>query len=95
MPILRSRVRFPVVALSFLFDSIDFPMIYMEGVSFLFGIGHRIGVIRFHRHIPDSGTLSINIKSKRELTDTVGVIVYATYSKVLIIDQDNNVTTFI
>ena len=50
---------------------------------------------RFHRHIPDSGAMSINIKSKKELTDTVRVIVYATYSKDLIFDQDNNVTTFI
>ena len=49
---------------------------------------------RFHRHIPDSGAMSINIKSKKELTDTVRVIVYATYSKDLIFDQDNIVSTF-
>ena len=67
-------------------------MITTEEVSFLFGIGHRIDAIDFIE-IPDSGEMSINIKSKR-LTDTVQVIVYATYSKDLLLDQDNIVSTF-
>ena len=49
---------------------------------------------RFHRHISDSGSMSINIKSSKEPTDTVRVIVYATYSKDLLLDQDKIVSTF-
>ena len=47
---------------------------------------------RFHRHITDSGSISINLKSRRELAKTVTVIIYATYSKDLIIDGDKVLT---
>ena len=47
---------------------------------------------RFHRHITDSGSISINLKSRRALVKTVTVIIYATYSKDLIIDGDKVLT---
>lgn len=47
---------------------------------------------RFHRHITDSGSISINLKSRAALTQTVTVIIYATYSKDLIIDGDKVLT---
>ena len=43
---------------------------------------------RFHRHITDSGSISINLKSRQALARTVTVIIYATYSKDLVIDGD-------
>ena len=46
---------------------------------------------RFHRHEMDSGTIDVNIKTNVSLTDTVTVIIYATYSTDLTIDKDNNV----
>ena len=36
---------------------------------------------RFHRHISDSGAISINLKTRTVLTNSVTVIIYATYSK--------------
>ena len=47
---------------------------------------------RFHRHMTESGSISINIKTKKEIQSTVSVIVYATYSKDLLIDKDNNIS---
>ena len=47
---------------------------------------------RFHRHITDSGSISINLKSRTALVNTVTVIIYATYSKDLIIDGDKVLT---
>jgi len=47
---------------------------------------------RFHRHITDSGSLSINLKTRTALPNNVTVIVYATYSKDLIIDGDRVLT---
>ena len=42
---------------------------------------------RFHRHPPDSGSMDINIKTKVPIANPVTVIVYATYSTDLIIDE--------
>ena len=47
---------------------------------------------RFHRHITDSGSISINLKSRQALARTVTVIIYATYSKDLVIDGDKVLT---
>lgn len=43
---------------------------------------------RFHRHEMDSGSIDVNIKTKSSLTETVTVIIYATYSTDLTIDMD-------
>ena len=40
----------------------------------------------------ESGSLSINIKTKNPLTKTVTVIIYATYSRDLEIDGDKVLT---
>lgn len=48
---------------------------------------------RFHRHEMDSGSIDVNIKTKTALTNTVTVIIYATYSSDLIIDSDKVITT--
>ena len=42
---------------------------------------------RYHRHKMDSGTIDVNIKTKQPLTETVTVIVYATYSSDIIIED--------
>ena len=42
---------------------------------------------RYHRHKMDSGTIDINIKTKQPLKDTVTVIVYATYSSDIVIEE--------
>ena len=47
---------------------------------------------RFHRHITDSGSISINLKTRKVLDRTVTVIIYATYSKDLVIDGDKILT---
>ena len=47
---------------------------------------------RFHRHVMDSGSMSINLKTRTPLPNTVTVIVYATYTKDLIIDGDRVIT---
>ena len=47
---------------------------------------------RFHRHVSDSGAISINLKSRTPLSNSITVIVYATYSKDLIIDGDRVLT---
>ena len=47
---------------------------------------------RFHRHTTDSGAISINLKTRIPLDRTVTVIIYATYSKDLIIDEDKVLT---
>merc|ERR1712208_204025 len=47
---------------------------------------------RFHKHITDSGSISINLKSRQALARTVTVIIYATYSKDLVIDGDKVLT---
>ena len=46
---------------------------------------------RYHRHPHDSGTIDINIRTKTNLTNTVTVLVYATYSSEIIIDDANTV----
>lgn len=47
---------------------------------------------RFHRHTTDSGSISINLKSRDALAQTVTVVIYATYSKDLSIDGDKVLT---
>ena len=50
---------------------------------------------RYHRHKMGSGTIDINIKTGTALTETVRVIVYATYSSDNIIDNRRvHLTTF-
>ena len=46
---------------------------------------------RFHRHEMDSGSIDVNLKTKTPLASTVTVIIYATYSTDIQIDEDNNV----
>ena len=46
---------------------------------------------RYHRHPHDSGTIDINIRTRTNLTNTVTVLVYATYSSEMIIDDTNTV----
>ena len=47
---------------------------------------------RFHRHAMDSGSISINLKTRTPLVSTVTVIIYATYSRDLVIDGDRVLT---
>ena len=47
---------------------------------------------RFHRHPPDSGSIDVHIKTKTALTETVTVVIYATYSADLLLDKDNVIT---
>ncbi|MEC8529536.1 MAG: hypothetical protein VXY27_01380 [Thermoproteota archaeon] len=46
---------------------------------------------RFHRHSADSGNIDINIRTKTNLANTVTVLVYATYSSEIVIDDSGNV----
>ena len=46
---------------------------------------------RFHRHPHDSGTIDVNIRSRANLTSTVTVVIYATYSSEIIMDDRNTV----
>ena len=46
---------------------------------------------RFHRHPADSGSIDINLRTRTNLPQTVTVIVYATYSSEIIIDENNTV----
>ena len=46
---------------------------------------------RYHRHQMDGGTLDTNINLKASVDETLTVIIYATYSTDLIIDDKNNV----
>ena len=46
---------------------------------------------RFHRHIPNSGNIDINLKLKNETTKTIKVILYASYAIDVFIDQNANV----
>ena len=46
---------------------------------------------RFHRHEMESGTIDVNLKTKTPLANTVTVIIYATYSTDIQIDEDNNI----
>ena len=51
---------------------------------------------RYHRHKMSSGTIDINIKTGTPLAETVTVIVYATYSSDIIIeDRHVLLTTFL
>ena len=47
---------------------------------------------RFHRHIQDSGSIDVYLKSKKPLTKTVTVVLYATYSADLLFKGDNVIT---
>ena len=46
---------------------------------------------RFHRHPADSESIDINLRTRTNLPQTVTVIVYATYSSEIIIDENNTV----
>ena len=46
---------------------------------------------RFHRHPIDSGSIDINIRTGTNLPNTVSVVVYATYSSEIVIDDTNTV----
>ena len=46
---------------------------------------------RYHRHIPKSGNIDINLKLKNETDKTIKVILYATYAIDVFIDQNSNV----
>lgn len=46
---------------------------------------------RYHRHVTDSGAIDINLKTHANITETVTVIVYATYTSDLIIEEGNKV----
>ena len=46
---------------------------------------------RFHRHPHDSGTIDINLRTRTNLPNTVTVIVYATYSSEIVLDDVNKV----
>ena len=47
---------------------------------------------RFHRHQADSGTIDVNIRLKSNITETVVVLIYATYSGDLVVDDFGNVS---
>ena len=47
---------------------------------------------RFHRHAMDSGSISINLKTRVPLANTVTVIIYATYSRDIVIDGNKVLT---
>ena len=42
---------------------------------------------RYHRHPHDSGTIDINIRTRQNLASTITVLVYATYSSEIVIDD--------
>jgi len=44
---------------------------------------------RYHRHEMDSGSIDVNLKTNTPLTNTVTVIIYATYSTDIQIDGEN------
>ena len=43
---------------------------------------------RFHRHVMESGSIDINLKTGTPLPETAVVIIYATYSTDLVLDGD-------
>ena len=47
---------------------------------------------RYHRHPFDSGTIDINIRTRQNLPSTINVMVYATYSSEIVIDDAYAVT---
>ncbi len=47
---------------------------------------------RYHRHTPSSGIIDLNLRIKTSLTNTMSIILYATYSSDLVIDKDNRVS---
>ena len=47
---------------------------------------------RYHRHVMESGSMSINIKTKSPLEKTVTVIIYATYTRDLELVDDRVIT---
>ena len=62
-------------------------MIIMGVVSFLAWDRTPDKCNRYHRHKMRSGTNDINIKTSKPLTETVTVIVYATYSSDITIED--------
>ena len=49
---------------------------------------------RFHRHTMKGGTMDINLKTHTNLPETATVIIYATYSTDLVIDNNGNVMKY-
>ena len=47
---------------------------------------------RYHRHPADSGNIDVNIRTRTNLPGTVTIVVYATYSSEIYIDDQNNVS---
>ena len=47
---------------------------------------------RFHRHQQESGSVDVHIRTKAPLTETVTVVLYATYSTDLILEGDKVIT---
>ena len=43
---------------------------------------------RYHRHIPSSGVIDLNLRVKEPIQETMAILIYATYSSDLIIDRD-------
>ena len=49
---------------------------------------------RFHRHTMKGGNMDINLKTRTNLPETATVIIYATYSTDLVIDNNGNVMKY-
>ena len=47
---------------------------------------------RFHRHQQESGSIDVHIRTKAALTETVTVVMYATYSADLMLEGDKVIT---
>ena len=67
------------------------PQDYVGGSFFLVFDRSKEKCNRFHRHASQSGNIDVNIRTKTNLTKTVTVLVYASYSSELVIDDSGNV----
>ena len=47
---------------------------------------------RYHRHVPSSGIIDLNLRVKTPIDHTMSVLLYATYSSDLVIDKDYRVS---
>ena len=68
------------------------PEDYVGGNFFLIFDRSKEKCNRYHRHPHDSGSIDINIRTTTNLPSTVTVLVYATYSSEIVIDDTNTVT---
>ena len=64
---------------------------YLNGSFFLVWDRTPDKCNRYHRHQMEGGSLDTNINLKKAIDDTVTVIIYATYSSDILIDDKNNV----